>query len=240
MEIHAHIITYNEEKILPFTLDYYSTFCSKIFIHDNMSNDSSDKIYEKYKKVIVKKWSSSDTFDEQSQIDKRNNDYKLYSRDADWVIVCDCDEFLYHPNLVEKLKQYKVEGVTVPNILGYVMASSFFPKYDGKLLTEKIKIGWGPDYGGSKKIVFDPKINMSYGPGSHTFSSNNTILSKDNELKILHYRLLSKEYVDEMYKLRLNRLSNHTKMKGWNTHYSNSKDKHDLIDKIIKENKNII
>lgn len=44
MIIHAHILAWNEEKILPFTLDYYSSFCEKIFIHDNMSTDSSDDI----------------------------------------------------------------------------------------------------------------------------------------------------------------------------------------------------
>lgn len=240
MEIHAHILTYNEEKLLPFTLDYYSTFCSKIFIHDNMSNDFSDKIFEKYNKVIVKKWSSSETFDELSQINKRNNDYKLYSRDADWVIVCDCDEFLYHPNLIDKLTQYKQDGVTVPNVLGYVMASEHFPNYDGKLITDKIKTGWGVDIHGSKNIVFDPKIDMYYGPGSHTFTSSNTIKSTDSELKILHYRLLGKDYVDEMYKIRLDRLSDDTKIRGWNTHYNNPKDKHILIDKIIRENKSII
>lgn len=240
MEIHAHIVTYNEEKLLPFTLDYYSKICSKIYIHDNMSDDSSDEIFKQYDKVIVKKWSSSDTFDEMSLINKRNEEYKITSRDADWVIVCDCDEFLYHPNLIEKLIEYKNDGVTVPNILGYVMVSDKFPTYDGELITDKIKIGWGVDIGGSKNIIFDPKIDMKFGPGSHTFSSNNTIKSKDSELKILHYRLLGKEYVDETYSLRLKRLSDDTISKGWNTHYNDSKIKHVFIDKTLKDNKNVI
>ena len=50
MRIHAHILAFNEEKILPFTLDYYSLICEKIFIYDNMSTDSSDNIYKKYDK----------------------------------------------------------------------------------------------------------------------------------------------------------------------------------------------
>ena len=32
MKIHVHILSWNEEKILPFTLDYYSSFCEKIFV----------------------------------------------------------------------------------------------------------------------------------------------------------------------------------------------------------------
>ena len=58
MKIHAHILSWNEEKILPFTLDYYSNICEKIFIYDNMSTDSSDEIYKKYPKVEAVKWSS--------------------------------------------------------------------------------------------------------------------------------------------------------------------------------------
>ena len=45
MIIHAHILAFNEEKILPFILDYYSKICDKIYIYDNISTDSSDDIY---------------------------------------------------------------------------------------------------------------------------------------------------------------------------------------------------
>jgi hypothetical protein len=156
------------------------------------------------------------------------------------VIVCDCDEFIYHPNLIEKLKEYTIEGVTVPNVLGYVMGCETFPNYDGELITNKIKTGYGVDVGGSKNVIFNPKIDMVFGPGSHSFKSNNTIKSKDSELKLLHYRLLGKNYLDEIYKSRLERLSEDTKKRGLNTHYRNSNDKHILIDKIVKDNKQII
>ena len=59
MKIHAHILAWNEEKILPFTLDYYSNICNKIFIYDNMSTDGSDDIYKKYPKVELIKWDSN-------------------------------------------------------------------------------------------------------------------------------------------------------------------------------------
>ena len=64
MKIHAHILSWNEEKILPFTLDYYSLICEKIFIYDNMSTDSSDEIYKKYPKVEVIKWDSGNEINE--------------------------------------------------------------------------------------------------------------------------------------------------------------------------------
>ena len=68
MKIHAYIISYNEEKLLPFTLDYYSTFCEKIFVYDNYSTDSSDNIYKNYSKVEVIKWDSGNEINELNYI----------------------------------------------------------------------------------------------------------------------------------------------------------------------------
>jgi hypothetical protein len=240
MIIHTHILTHNEEKLLPFTLDHYSSFSDKIFIHDNMSDDSTDDIVNIYPKAQIHKWESNGQMDELTQVNKRNNDYKKFSRDADWVIVCDCDEFLYHPNILGVLLKYKNEGVTVPKIQGYVMASNVFPKYDGKLITEKIKIGEESDPMGSKNIIFNPKIDMLFGEGSHRFTSNNTIFSNDVELKLLHYRFLSKQYLNNIYKSRSERLSSDTKRRGWNGHYLNPNENLLLMDKIIKNNKTVI
>jgi len=240
MIIHVHILTHNEEKLLPFTLDHYSSFSDKIFIHDNMSDDSTDDIVSVYPKVQILKWGSNGQMDELTQVNKRNNDYKKFSRDADWVIVCDCDEFLYHPNILEVLVKYKNEGVTVPKIQGYVMASNVFPKYDGELITEKIKIGEKSDHMGSKNVIFNPKIDVSFGEGSHRFTSSNTIFSNDVELKLLHYRFLSKQYLNNIYNSRNERLSSDTKKRGWNFHYSNPDKNILLMDTIIKNNKTVI
>jgi hypothetical protein len=105
MKIHAYIIAYNEEKLLPFTLDYYSTFCEKIFVYDNYSTDSSDEIYKRYDKVIVNKFNSENSQNEIIQKTIKSEEYKKYSRDfdVDWVITIDFDEFVYHPNLIIKL-----------------------------------------------------------------------------------------------------------------------------------------
>ena len=143
MKIHAHILAWNEEKILPYTLDYYSEICTKIYVYDNMSTDGSDRIYKKYPKVSVIKWDSKNQIHEMNYVNIKNNGYKTYSRNknVDWVIVCDTDEFLYHPNLIEKLQEYKTKGINVPKVSGHDMVSESFPTYDKIKLTEKIKVG---------------------------------------------------------------------------------------------------
>lgn len=53
LKIHAYFVCYNEEKILPFILDYYLSFCSKIFLFDNLSNDRTLEIARGYPEVKV-------------------------------------------------------------------------------------------------------------------------------------------------------------------------------------------
>jgi hypothetical protein len=154
MKIHAHILAYNEEKILPFILDYYSNICEKIFIYDNMSTDSSDEIYKRYPKVTVIKWDSGNSFNDNINKDIKSNCYKQHSRDCDWVIVCDCDEILYHPNLINMLKYYKKIGVDIPEIDGRDMVSEQFPVYDGRLITEIVQIGSETYDAMCKNIIF--------------------------------------------------------------------------------------
>jgi hypothetical protein len=239
MIIHAHILAFNEEKILPFTLDYYSNICDKIYIYDNMSTDSSDEIYKRYPKVTVIKWNSNNEINELNYLNIKNNGYKLSREDnADWVIVCDTDEFLYHPRLLEKLEHYKNEGITVPKIDGHDMVSESFPEYDGELITKKIKTGSEVYPPFCKNIVFNPKIDAKFGIGGHSFQSNNTINSSSPELKLLHYKFLGVEYVENIYKSRMERLSEFNKQHKFGEHYLNVP--YDYMNKLLSENMQII
>jgi hypothetical protein len=238
MKIHAHILSWNEEKILPYTLDYYSKICDKIFIHDNMSTDSSDEIYKKYEKVKVLKWDSNNEINEFNYTKIKSNAYKIYSRDADWVIVCDCDEFLYHENLMEKLDEYKKNGITIPQIDGHDMVSELFPEYDGNPITDKIKIGSETYQPMCKNIIFDPKIDVEYGIGGHSIQSKQGKLSPTAELKLLHYKFLGKEYVKNIYISRAKRLSEFNKQNKLGEHYFNLP--YQYMDTMLKNNYKVI
>lgn len=238
MIIHAHILAYNEEKILPFTLDYYSNICEKIFVYDNMSTDSSDEIYARYPKVTVIKWSSNNEINEINYINIKSNGYKQYSRMADWVIVCDCDEFLYHPRLLDKLKYYKENNITVPKINGHDMVSDKFPEYDGKPITDKIKTGSEVYPPFCKNIIFNPKLDVQYGIGGHSFQCNNANYSVSPELKLLHYKFLGVEYVENIYKARAERLSEFNKQNKFGEHYFNVP--YEYMDKLLTENIQVI
>jgi hypothetical protein len=221
MKIHGHFLAYNEEKILPFTLDYYSQFCDKVFIWDNMSTDSSDEIYKRYPKVEVIKWESNNEINEMNYVEIKSNCYKTHSRNqnVDWVIVGDIDEFLYHPNLIEKLSQYKKKGIDIPSIDGRNMFSEIFPKYDGRLLTEIVKTGSETYLDMCKNIVFNPDKEVSFGIGGHNSNCSDCVRNQDRELKLLHYTYLGKKEVREKYINRAKRLSSFNKKNRFGEHY---------------------
>ena len=240
MKIHSHILAWNEEKILPYTLDYYSTFCEKIFIYDNMSDDNSDEIYKRYPKVEVIKWDSNNEINEINYIKLKTQSYKDRSRNqnVDWVIVCDCDEFLYHPNLIELLEEYKNKGITVPKVCGHDMVSEIFPEYDGKLLVDKVKVGSERYQPMCKNIIFNPDLDVNYGIGAHSFNCPNAVFSDEEDLKLLHYKFLGKDYVKKLYIDRAKRLSSFNKENKFGEHYFNLP--FNYMNEMIKNNFQVI
>ena len=240
MKIHSHILAWNEEKILPYTLDYYSTFCEKIFIYDNMSDDNSDEIYKRYPKVEVIKWDSNNEINEINYIKLKTESYKERSRNqnVDWVIVCDCDEFLYHPNLIDVLVDYKIKGITVPKVCGHDMVSEIFPEYDGKLLVDKVKVGSERYQPMCKNIIFNPDLDVNYGIGAHSFNCDNAVFSETEDLKLLHYKFLGKDYVKKLYIDRAKRLSSFNKQNKFGEHYFNLP--FNYMNEMIKNNFQVI
>jgi len=208
MVIHSYIIAFNEEIILPWVLDYHSRFFDQIFVYDNMSYDNSDIIYKKYPKVTVIKFDSKNKFNNQIITKIKNSAYQQSRGIADWVVVSDCDELLYHENLLDKLQEYMEQQVTLPLIDGRGLVSETTPIYDGtKLLTDIVKIGTSytiSDY--CKSIVFNPHLKIRYTLGAHTHTCKGAKISNDRELKLLHYRIYDKEYITNRFKLLSTRI----------------------------------
>jgi glycosyltransferase involved in cell wall biosynthesis len=221
MNIHAYIIAWNEELVLPYTLDHYSQFCEDIIVYDNMSTDGSDEIYKKYNNVSVVKWNTPDKkYNDVTLAEMKSNVYKRSRGRADWVIMCDCDEFLYHENLLEKLTEYKEAGITMPKIDGHDMCCETFPTYDGGLLTDKVKIGsetYGPM---CKNIIFNPSLDIKYMPGAHANQCPNAVYSDEAELKLLHYKFLGKDYVLKRYGALAEQLSDFNLKTGLSGHWT--------------------
>ena len=87
---------------------------------------------------------------------------------ADWVIVTDIDEHLYHPDMYNYLAQCRAQGVTIIPGLGYQMLSEQFPEHKTLLCQSLTRGACYPYY--SKLNIFSPnEIDaVNYTPGRHT------------------------------------------------------------------------
>tara|TARA_X000000950_G_C13761486_1_gene596999 strand:+ start:341 stop:1072 length:732 start_codon:yes stop_codon:yes gene_type:complete len=112
------ILCYNEEILLPHTINHYKTNIPncKITILDNKSTDNSQNIAKSMDCNIIE-WSSDrwEGIDDFKYKDLKNNCWK--DAEDGWIIVCDMDEWLC---ITEKeLEEEKQNGTTILDIKGF-------------------------------------------------------------------------------------------------------------------------
>jgi glycosyltransferase involved in cell wall biosynthesis len=217
--IEVFAICYNEEKIMPFFLNYYSGFCSKITIFDNYSTDGTIEIIKKFAETFpidLIMYDTNNTLNDSVYLEIKNNCWK--KSEADYVIVVDSDEFIYHEN-IKKFLLDNPKPIYKPK--GYDMVSDTFPKGTDIL---QIKTGrYSCNY--SKLALFSPKHvqEINYNLGCHT--ANPTLIGycnevlEEQELKLLHYKNLSFDYRINKHQEYVKRFSDFNKNTGSGIHY---------------------
>jgi hypothetical protein len=240
--VHAFFVCYNEENILPHLLRYYSTFCEKIVILDNNSTDKSCEIIESFPNTEIIPFESNNEFHDGVHIKLKNHVWKSSIGYADYVILGDSDEFLYHENMIEFLINAKKNGITIFLPEGYHMIADedFYLDYNDNIL-EKVKYGVKTDVL-DKPMMFDCNqiYSINYGFGCHSANPlGNIKVSKYGGLKMLHYKFLGLN--DYLYKnkIRAERLSKFNKDNNFGTYYMLNENEHKIdyksyIDRRIK------
>jgi glycosyltransferase involved in cell wall biosynthesis len=236
MKIEVYAICYNEEKMLPYFIRHYSQFAN-IIIYDNYSTDKSEEIAIKGGAKVIKYDSNGELRDD-IYLQIKNNCWK--SSKADWAIVGDCDEFVYHPNLINVLEN---TDSTAYDLKMYNMYSLKFPTTSGQIYDE-VKMGVAREKIGSpgKMLLFKPSeiTDINYSPGCHSAKpKGNVKINAASDIKFLHMRYLSKEYLINRYAEYNKRLSNINKQHDWGGEYQYSvnrlsSDFDNQIRKIIK------
>jgi glycosyltransferase involved in cell wall biosynthesis len=234
MRIVVNTVCFNEEKLLPFFLDYYARWASKIVIWDNFSNDATVAVARAFDKteVVVRQFDTGNEFREDVNRQIKNTCWK--DERADWIIVCDVDEFLHVEDLPDFLARRGDFAVFRP--LGYNMVSTDFPSASGGLITGQIKRG-SRDDNYSKMVLFDPTRveTMDYSVGAHRARpiGRGSVGIFDaryfaGELKLLHYKNISFAYrysKNLEYAARVGAIS---RQFNWNFHFGHDEAKQRL------------
>lgn len=236
--IEAFIVCWNEEAIIRHTLNHYASFCSKITLIDNYSTDNTIAVArENFPEITVTLFDTQGEIRDDLLTQMKNNCWK--ESKADYVIVCDTDEFLYADDLHGQLKKLEEHNVAMPVVIGYNMGSVDFPGNFDISIYEQVQHGVR-DRNFDKQIIFNPRAvtEINYSPGCHFANpvfKNSRLRDPVVEFKLLHYKYLSKEYLYNKHMLYSHRLSQFNKEFNYGAEYLAGKQHidacFDLIDK---------
>ena len=205
--VHYYSVCRNEEKMLPFVFGYHDQFVDHFIFYDNYSDDQTETIVKSHRNTDVIKLKTNG-IDDLVLAHVKNNCWKRSRGKADFVIVCDVDEFAYHPNMDSFLRELMEQKASLPVPVGYNMYSDTFPEYsEGTTIMQQVRNGV-PDDGYSKCLLFDPHrvVEINYDPGAH-FCHPVGQITRGGEYKVLHYKNLDVEAVLARTRINAARLS---------------------------------
>lgn len=212
--------------MLPYYFRHYDAIADRYFIFDDASTDASLDILAKHPKVEIDRfYKQPESFVEGAHV-FNNNIWKKSQNKADWVIICNIDEQVYHPDLLGYLKQCRDEGITVIPAEGYQMISDSFPDANRRLCD---LITRGMPYKKMSKIcIFNPdaieEINYEHGR-HHANPSGRVVYPQRIDLKLLHYKYLGLDYLITRFAELKTGLRRIDLEKGWGSRYLSERGK---------------
>jgi len=213
MRVHVYTFCLNEERLVPFFLrHYHSGWVERIVVHDNESTDRSVELLTADPRVEVRVFHTPNQDDKKTLNPIRNRVWRESQGVADFVVMVDFDEFLYHYDMPGFLGRVKERQYPVCRAYGWNMVCERFPADDGKTpLTQLVRRGYN-HYEYSKPCLIQPDLLLEPGwwPGAHNASPrmpNGLPARVENfgSLMLLHYKRLGWEYFWAMQQARLKR-----------------------------------
>jgi len=212
-------LCWNDARMLPYFFQHYDPIVDRYFIYDNGSTDGSLELLENHGRVEITHFDTpGDSFVEE---ECRLGDTMWQNSDADWVIVTDIDEHIYHPRLLAYLQQCADEGITAIRTVGYEMVWDRFPSGDGPLY-ELVPDGTR-SVGHDRLCIFNPKelTGTNYAPGRHTADpTGHVVWPAYREVLLLHFKHLGLDYLVARSAELLKGLKSKDIKSGWGIHYT--------------------
>lgn len=210
MNIEIYALCHQEARIIPYFMRHYSQY-GQVYLFEGHSTDGSDDLAKSLGAIIIPTDTSNKVNDD-IFMNIKNNCWKA-SR-ADWVIICDMDEFVYHSNFKEYLINIQ-ETIILPRT--FEMLSDLYPTTTGQIYDE-VKFGFETQ---SKMFLFKPSElkEMNYGVGCHVAQpEGNVSINRKSEIICMHMRHLSLDYILQRNKYTYERMSDINKKNGWGWH----------------------
>lgn len=218
LKLWIYTFCYNEEKILPYVIEYWKQYATKVIVYDNGSTDNSLKILSQYSWIEVREFDTENTFDPEKISQYKSFCYTDAIGKADYVMVCDIDEVLLPTeNLFPELVLAKKDNVQLFQTKYYeIINNELNSKYDSLIHTAEGYYAY-PNPNIHKAIVFDPQIKIAFGHNSLTYSTD--IDYKTNSIITLHLKLFNAPIFTERQKHLISRLKTSYKFSSDSLYY---------------------
>jgi glycosyl transferase family 2 len=200
MIVHLYAHCWNEELMLPHFFSHYDRIADRYFIFDTGSTDRSRELLESHPRVELTRIDDEVDSFVTANLARHNNHWKQSRGKADWVIVTDIDEHVYHADLRRYLARCQSERVTIIKTEGYEMVSDEFPRTT-EPLHQTVNRGMRWDVM-DKYQLFDPNRieEINWLPGRHEANpTGEVVFPVQREVKLLHYKYLGLEYTMKRY-----------------------------------------
>ena len=226
--VHVYSLCRNEAAMIPWFVAHYSAFAERIVVYDNGSTDGSPDLLSSYPNVTVRSFDTGGLFDEVAMTELRNRMWRESRGLADFVVVCDMDEFLFHPRIRGLLAAMKEAGKTILQPVGAQMVSETFPAWrPGLRLTDLLRNGvlsvpGTRGWNRSKQVLFAPdRVDMRFGYGSHRCRPRGTVDRHCSvRARLLHYDLVGRDRLFDKMRENRGRTDPRTSMRGLGWHYA--------------------
>ena len=202
---------------------HYDHIVDRYIVFDDGSNDRTLDILRKHQKVDLRR--APDLSKSENRILESNtfqNNFWKESREvADWVLVVDVDEHLFHDDLRHYLINCEQQGVTIVPAIGFEMVGEKYPSVPCRLC-DVITYG-APSLLYSKPSIFSPKSikDMNFSLGRHTASPEGRIvLPEKDEVLLLHYKHVDFDFVLRRHSEFARRQSAKDLEKGYGVQYT--------------------
>lgn len=233
--IHLHALCWNEERMLPFFFHHYDPFVERYYIADHRSTDRSLEILDQHPRVSLETFEfSGQSFVEAAQ-NHYNHCWKISRGHADWVIICNIDEHIYHPDLKAYLMACSSRGLTIIYPAGYEMVCDTFPE-PNRSLRDQIRLGKRMTFF-DKPEIFNPNSieEINFALGRHAAEPIG-VVHEDirRKVKLLHYKYMGISYLTSRSSELQKGLRAKDIQKQWGRQYLLSKEQHIKTHNAIK------
>jgi hypothetical protein len=207
--------------MLDFFFRHYEPWIDRFYFFDDGSTDGTLETLSARSDVVVERTPRIDpTSFVRSARHIYNSDWKRSIGEADWVVVTNLDEHLYHPRMREHLEEMLAAGVTVVPAPGYQMISEDYPA-PGSLLWRDIPFG-APWAMYSRIAIFRPDQirRTNYTAGRHRVHlEGNVVLPERDEVANLHFKYLGLTETKQRHDAQQARLGETDLLNGWGRQY---------------------